>query len=256
MLDAGPRETLTDAFLGGRLTLTQPARGHRLGTDAALLAAAAPAAFTGLGLDAGAGAGGAGLALALTRPGAEVGLIENDPFMAGLARVNIAQNGLNRRCFVAEADLLSPSSRAAAGLGSETAQLVLTNPPYLDPSSARLSPDPQRRRAHAMSAEVPGGLAAWIEACFALLAPRGVLIMIHRPEALSHLLQSMGARSGAITVLPIYPREKSEAVRILVRAKKGSRAPLSIAAPLVLHSGGGFTPLADALHRGAAVIDW
>ena len=54
------REVTTDGFLGGRLSLRQPTKGHRAGTDAVLLAAAAPADFSGLALDVGAGIGTAG----------------------------------------------------------------------------------------------------------------------------------------------------------------------------------------------------
>ena len=39
--ESQPEELSSDAWLGGRLTLVQPRRGHRAGTDAALLAAAA-----------------------------------------------------------------------------------------------------------------------------------------------------------------------------------------------------------------------
>jgi tRNA1(Val) A37 N6-methylase TrmN6 len=63
-------------------------------------------------------------------------------------------------------------------------------------------------------------------------------------------------RASGVTLLPIYPREGREAVRILVRAKKGSRAPLAIAPPLVLHAGKGFAPIAEAIHRGEQVIGW
>jgi tRNA1(Val) A37 N6-methylase TrmN6 len=41
-----------------------------------------------------------------------------------------------------------------------------------------------------------------------------------------------------------------------VRGKKGSRAPLAIAPPLLLHDRKRFTPAADAIHRGAAMIEW
>ncbi|MGB6175434.1 MAG: methyltransferase, partial [Methylocella sp.] len=57
-----PPPVVADAFLGGRLLLCQPAEGHRCGTDAVLLAAAAPADFSGLAIDVGAGVGAAGLA--------------------------------------------------------------------------------------------------------------------------------------------------------------------------------------------------
>ena len=46
-----------DAALGGRLTLRQPARGHRFGHDAILLAAATPAAAGEVAVDLGAGVG-------------------------------------------------------------------------------------------------------------------------------------------------------------------------------------------------------
>ena len=251
-----PPGVAADAFLGGRLRLRQPPAGHRSGTDAVLLAAAAPGDFSGLAIDAGAGVGAAGLALAIARPGARAGLLENDPFLAALARENLLQNGLMDRVHAVEADLLSPASRRAAGLCDESADLVISNPPFLDPGRARLSPDPWKRRAHAMPVAGPAALCAWIAAAMALLAPGGSIILIHRPEALPLLLGSLAARAGGITVLPVYPRQEAPAGRVLVRAKKGSRAPLTIAPPLVLHEGNRFTPAAEAIHRGASLIDW
>jgi tRNA1(Val) A37 N6-methylase TrmN6 len=249
-----PSPVVADLFLGGRLTLRQPAEGHRCGTDAVLLAAAAPADISGLVIDVGAGVGAAGLALAVARPGTHIGLLENDPFIAGLARANLLQNQLADRGHVLEADLLSKASRRGAGLRDASAGLVITNPPFLDPGQARLSPDPRKRRAHAMPAE--GALAAWIVASLALVAPGGLFILIHRPDALPLILQTLAGRAGGIAVLPVYPRRETAAGRILVRAKKGSRAPLAIAPPVVLHDGEGFTEAADAIHRGAAMIEW
>ncbi len=55
-----------DTLLGGRLSLRQPARGHRAGTDAVLLGASVPVEASGKALDAGAGVGSAGL-VALAR---------------------------------------------------------------------------------------------------------------------------------------------------------------------------------------------
>lgn len=247
---------VTDAFLGGRLLLDQPAKGHRSGTDAVLLAAAAPPDFSGLALDVGAGVGAAGLALAVLRPGARIGLVENDSFIAGLARGNLAKNGLAERGFVIEANVLSPPSRRGAGLCDESAALVLTNPPFLDPGRARLSPEPQKRRAHAMAEQGPAALAAWIAASLALVEPGGVFLLIHRPDALPDIFTALAGRIGGMTVLPVYARRGGRAIRILVRGKKGSRAPLAIAAPLVLHEGEAFSPAADAIHRGCGTIEW
>lgn len=255
LVDASP-SIVTDAFLGGRLWLRQPGKGHRAGTDAVLLAAAVPAGFSGLALDAGAGAGAAGLALALARPHARICLVENDPFMAALARDNLGLNGLANRGCVAQADILSPSRRRGAGLIDGSAGLVITNPPFFDPSRTRLSPQPGKRRAHAMQAPGPAALAAWIAASLALIEPGGLFILIHRPDALPAILESLAGRAGGVTILPIHPRREAAAIRILVRGVKGSRAPVSIAPALILHEGAEFTDAAEAIHRGDMVIDW
>jgi tRNA1(Val) A37 N6-methylase TrmN6 len=254
--EAAERRPVADSFLGGRLLLHQPAEGHRCGTDAVLLAAAVQADFSGHAIDAGAGVGAAGLALAITRPRAQVGLLEIDPFAASLARANIVQNVLSDRCYAVEADLLSPADLRKAGVYNERAGLVITNPPFLDPAKSRLSPKPNRRRAHTLLGNGTSALGAWIAASLALVVPGGLFIMIHRPDVLPVILQSLAGRAGAITVLPVYPRSNSKARRILVRAKKGSRAPLALAPPLLLHDEHGFTPAADAIHRGKSAIEW
>lgn len=251
----GPR-IVTHAFLGGRVKLRQPDAGHRPGTDAVLLAAAAPAGFSGLAIDAGSGVGAAGLAMAMMRPAMRICLLEQDPLLAGLAQDNLRLNGLGERGEAVEADLLSPASRRAAGLADEKAGLVISNPPFLDPGRARLSPDGMKQRAHAMAAQGQAPLAAWIGAAMALLAPGGILIMIHRPDALPGLLAALAGRAGGLMLLPVYPRAGAAATRILIRGKKGSRAPLAIAPPLVLHDEAGFTPAAEAIHRGTQMIDW
>src|SRR6266568_6617680 len=86
-----------DAVLGGRLRLRQPKRGHRVGHDAILLAAACPARAGERVVDLGAGVGAAGLALALRVAGIEVALVEVDAGLARLAAQNAQINGLATR---------------------------------------------------------------------------------------------------------------------------------------------------------------
>src|SRR5271170_6843705 len=74
-----------DRWLGGRLLLLQPKRGHRVGTDAALLVAATGDARQGRIVDVGAGVGAVGLALAQRVPLASADLVELDPELARLA---------------------------------------------------------------------------------------------------------------------------------------------------------------------------
>ena len=66
-------ETSEDAILGGRLRIRQPLRGHRVGHDAILLAAATAARSGELAVDLGAGVGAAGTCACRARPGTEIG---------------------------------------------------------------------------------------------------------------------------------------------------------------------------------------
>ncbi|WP_158808735.1 tRNA1(Val) (adenine(37)-N6)-methyltransferase [Beijerinckia sp. L45] len=241
-----------DAFFGGRLMLQQPAKGHRGGTDAVLLAAAVPRDFAGLLYDAGAGVGTAGLGAALTCPAARVGLVESDPLSARLAATNIAANGLADRVGLHACDLLSPASRNAVALDGK-ADLVITNPPFYALGAVRESSDPRRRAAH-VSGE--GGLEAWIVACLALLNAHGTLILIHRAEALPDMLAALQRRAGAVTVLPVHTKAGEPAKRVLARAVKGSRAPLAIAPGLVLRDDAGFTVEVERINRGEAGLGW
>jgi tRNA1(Val) A37 N6-methylase TrmN6 len=241
-----------DAFFGGRLVLSQPRTGHRAGTDAVLLAAAVPRDFSGLVYDAGAGVGVVGLGIAIACPGARVGLIENDPLAATIAEANVAANGLGARARVHCCDLLSEADRAAAGVVGG-ADLVVTNPPFYAEGAIRASPDPRRRAAHV---EGVGGLETWLAACLALLSPSGTLIAIHMPEALAPLLRALARGAGAITLLPVHTKTGAPAKRLLVRATRGSRAPLVIAPGLLLHDGEGRTAIAERINRGETGIAW
>jgi tRNA1Val (adenine37-N6)-methyltransferase len=54
-------------------------------------------------------------------------------------------------------------------------------------------------------------------------------------------------------VVPLWPRLGAPAKRIIVMATKGSRAPLTLTAGLVLHrADGGYTAEADAVLRDGA----
>jgi hypothetical protein len=86
-----------DAVLGGRLVLRQPRKGHRVGHDAILLAAASSAQPGERVVDLGAGVGAAGLAVASRVEDLAVTLVEIDPALAALARENAARNGLADR---------------------------------------------------------------------------------------------------------------------------------------------------------------
>ena len=210
-------QTSEDAVLGGRLRLRQPLRGHRVGHDAILLAAATGAHGGEHAVDLGAGVGGAGLALAARVPGLRVSLVEIDAALAALAADNVRLNRLDDRVRAFACDAEDTAALAAAGLGAGSVDRVLMNPPFHDARRQNVSPDPRRRLAHAAA---PGLLGRWVASAAWLLKPEGLLTLIWRADGLDEVLAALKPGFGAITVLPVLPRPDKPAIRVLVRAVK------------------------------------
>ena len=176
--DGGAPAVTEDAVLGGRLRLRQPRRGHRVGHDAILL--------------------------------------------------------------------------AAAGLRPGGAQRVLMNPPFHDAERHNLSPDAGRRLAYAAA---PGTLALWVDAAAWLLTAGGTLTLIWRADELAAVRTALARDFGAIAVLPVYSHPATPAIRVLVRAEKGSRAPPSDYAGLELNDRDGRpTAAAEAVLRHGELL--
>jgi tRNA1(Val) A37 N6-methylase TrmN6 len=244
-----------DAVLGGRLTLRQPRRGHRVGHDAILLAAATGARSGEQAVELGAGVGAAGLALAQRVPGVEVTLVEIDEALAALAEENAVRNGLADRVCVAHLDVAASAQQfAAAKIAPGLAVHILMNPPFNDPARQNLSPDAGRRLAHAGSRDT---LVQWVRRAAWLLAPSGTLTLIWRADGLGDVLAAFSDDFGAVAVLPVFPRPNAAAIRVLVRAVKGSRAPLALLPGLTLNDANGKPSAeADAILRGGAALQW
>ena len=250
-----PGATSTDDFLGGRIGVIQPRRGHRAGSDAVFLAASVPAGATGRVLDVGAGVGVAGLCLLARVPGVEVTAVEVDSGLCGLAVKNAARNGFAERFEVINADVTSPGKALhAAGLKRESYDQVIANPPFYPEGAVKPAPHGARAAAHVMGGE---GLAAWVRFFAAMAAPNALLTLIHRPDCLGELLGLLDRRFGGIAVFPLFPKANEPAARIIVQAKKGSRAGLTLLPGLVLHEQDGrYTAEAEAVLRGGEALDF
>jgi tRNA1(Val) A37 N6-methylase TrmN6 len=242
-----------DAALGGRLRLLQPRKGHRFGHDAVLLSAATAAKAGDHVVELGAGVGLAGLALAQRVPEARMTLLDIDASLVGLAAENVARNGLAGRVSAVALDVTAPPRQfAAAGLPPGTAAVVMMNPPFND--SARTRPSPDRNRAGAHLAG-PGLLAEWVRTASRLLAPGGRLTLIWRAEGLADVLACLERGFGGVCILPVHPNPDAAAIRILVSALKGSRAPLALLSGLALNDlAGKPTPAAEAILRHGATL--
>ena len=106
-----------DAFLGGRLTLSQPGQGFRAGLDSVLLGAAVAPASKSL-LDMGCGVGTAAFVAMAHNAGLAATLADSNADMAVLAEANAAGNGFAGRARVIVADMTGKGTdRRTAGLG-------------------------------------------------------------------------------------------------------------------------------------------
>jgi tRNA1(Val) A37 N6-methylase TrmN6 len=224
--------TSVDAVLGGRLRLRQPLKGHRVGHDAILLAAATGGRVGEHAVELGAGVGAAGLALAARVGGLHVALAEIDPALAALAADNARLNQLADRVTALCADAESMPALAAAGLKPASIDRVLMNPPFRDPARQHVSPDAHRRRAYVGGR---GLLQRWVTSAAWLLKPAGVLTLIWHADGLGEVRQALAPGFGAIAVLPVQPRPDKPAIRVLVRAVKGAGAASVELPPLILN---------------------
>jgi tRNA1(Val) A37 N6-methylase TrmN6 len=239
-----------DRLLGGRVSLSQPARGYRVAIDPVLLAAAVPAVAGERVLDAGAGTGAAALCLAVRVPGCKVVGIELQRALQQVAALNVAQNQLHERVEMLVGDLVQPPPRFAWGSFDH----VMTNPPHLAARGASAPPLAERAIAHVEGA-VP--LAAWLQGCVRMLRPGGMLTLIHRAERVGEILAALGDPLGALVVFPLWPGDPQKpATRVLVQGRKASRAPLALRRGLILHEADGrFSAAADAvLRHGEALV--
>ena len=229
MTDSG--EITEDAFLGGQLRLRQPKSGHRAGHDAMLLAAATPARSGDRVVDFGAGVGAAGLAVAKRVAGIELVLVEIDEGLAGLARGNAAANAI--AADVITLDVTSAADVfAAAGLPPDSVDVVLMNPPFNDPARHRASPDKAREIAHISTTAT---LEKWVHAARRILKSGGALTLIWRADGLLEVLSALGRGFGSLELLPVHAEATTSAIRVLIRAIKGGRAPLQMHAALLLN---------------------
>ena len=94
-----------------------------------------------------------------------------------------------------------------------------------------------------------GQLASFMTCAARLLASGGAITLIWRADGLAYVLDSLGG-FGAITLMPVHPRADAPAHRLLLRAVKASRAPLTLLPALTLNDADGRpTAAAEAVLR-------
>ena len=248
--DASKSAYSHDGFLGEKLRLRQPTDGFRSGHDAVLLAAMANPPQGGHVAELGSGAGVASLCFVARRSDAHVIGIEFDGEMVALAQANAAANNLGARAQFRQGDVAGAFGdlRLVANSFDE----VIANPPFHEAGTVSEMTHEGKARAHI---GMEGTLDSWVKCACALTRAGGHISFIHRADALDRLLTVMPKRLGDLHVLPIMPKPKTPATRVLVRGKRDARAPVTLLPPLILQDENGESSAAAeaVLRHGAAL---
>jgi len=234
-------------FLDGQVTVHQ-AEGYRAGLDAVLLAAAVCLKPGAKALELGCGAGTALICAAHQNPKAHFVGLEKHQEVFALVQDNILENAMQDHVEVIQGSVRNPPSQ----LRPDSFDQVFLNPPYFDDPSAL-----RRPKTGKDSAFVNNGLTLrdWIDTALRLTRAKGYITLIQRAERLEDCLAGFYGRAGDIRVLPIAPREGEAAHRIIIRARRNVKSPLTLLPPLVIHEHGRtWTPMADDILRGKMPI--
>tara|TARA_R110002072_G_scaffold123048_2_gene258083 strand:- start:2606 stop:3346 length:741 start_codon:yes stop_codon:yes gene_type:complete len=238
-----------DHLLGGKLSFRQPKAGYRVAIDPIFLAASLQAEKGTRVLELGCGSGAASLCLLSRLATVDVSALEVQASLADLARRNAQDNCLAERFSLYHGDLLQLPSALGRGFDQ-----VMMNPPYDAAGRGSAAGSLSKHTAHQEGAAT---LADWVRQGLRCLKPQGWLTVVHRAARLDDLLAALHPKCGAIEILPLWPKAGQPAKRVLIRGRKGGKAPARLLPGLVLHDDrGGFTAQAQTILRDGGALSW
>lgn len=238
------QEYTHDYLLDKRVKIFQPVDGYRASTDAVILSSIIGSLKKNDNiLDVGSGTGAIALCLAerFKEQKPEIIGLELQHQLAKLSNLSAEINGFADFLQFIYTDInhkissLSPCSFAH----------VISNPPYTDHDM----PSPKLGKALAHNGQ-DFSLTTWIKFCIKMLQPQGYFYMINRAEAITEILAALHGKMGEINIIPLYSKKNQNAKRIIITARKDSKAPTTIHPGLVIHEENGeYTPIAHHILR-------
>ena len=226
-------EYTEDYLFNLKVKIFQPVSGYRASTDAVMLSAMPDKVKSGDRiLDVGSGTGAISLCLAhrLQQQNVRIYGFELQCDLAELSTLSAKENGFDDFLTYHNVDVRTKVIPEKAN----SFQHVITNPPYSEADMQ--SPNESKSLAHNF---VDFNLDNWIQFCLKMLVPQGRLYMVNRAEALPQILVSLYGKAGEINIIPLCSKQNQNAKRVLVSARKGSRAPAVIRPSLTVHQDDG-----------------
>jgi len=227
--------------LNKQVRLLQPENGFKTSIDAVILAAACPVKSGEGVLDLGCGVGSAGLCLAHRVPNISLRGVDIQENHIDIARQNAKLNDRTSNTEFMTSDMRLYKHEAGF-------HHVVCNPPYLETGDHLRSPHSEK--AMAMGHDNDVSTKDWVHNASRLLKPQGGLTMVHEAGKADKIIQAMEGRFGAIEIIPLWPKAGRQAKRVIIRAIKGRKTPLSLHSGIILHDDqGGYTLEADKILR-------
>jgi tRNA1Val (adenine37-N6)-methyltransferase len=221
-------ETL-DSLPFGSLQLFQARSGYRYSLDPVLLARFIKHKKWQTVIDLGTGCGI--LPMVLARLGLSENLvgIELQTTLVQRAEKNVELNDLQKHIAIHQGDVRQVEQTYPAGI----ADLVVSNPPYRQLNSGQIAPDDERACARH---EVAGGLNDFVGAAAWLLKYGGVFSLVHLAERLPEISGALirhGLEPKRLRF--VHPHSGDAARMVLIEAKKGGKAGVTVEPPLLVY---------------------
>lgn len=222
------------------IVLIQKKDGLTYGTDAYLLAAFVRPDKSALCVDLGSGTGIIPLLLCKRDKIARAVGVEVQPAFADVIGRNALLNQLDGCITPLSLDVRNlTQARLGEALGTDRgacADIVVSNPPYMGVGNGRRNEvDAKYIARH----EVCGGIDDFCAAAARVLRYGGAFYVVYRPDRLSDLMAALGKEkleSKRMTF--VHADAESEPSMVLIEARAGGKAGLTVTPPLILHDAG------------------
>jgi tRNA1Val (adenine37-N6)-methyltransferase len=243
-----PGESI-DGLFRNKVQVIQAERGYRVSEDTIILTWFSRPGPDATVLDAGTGCGAIAFGLAVRHPSLVVVGLEIQESLADRARRGAVLNRLDSRVAIVRGDL----RQADRFLRVHTFDAVVSNPPYHEPASGRISRS--REKAWARH-QLMMPMEDLFRVSARILKPDGGLFTIY-PASRSNKVNAAMKGSGfdAARMLWIHPQQGSEPALVCLEAKREPLCPPLVQDHLYVYRGGKRSPEAEIILAGEEIVE-
>ena len=221
-------ETVADLQRKG-YKIIQSSDGFCFGMDAVLLSGIVEADNGETVVDLGTGTGILPILIEAKTNASKLYGLEIQKDSVDMARRSVEMNDLESKIEIVEGDI----KEASTILGKAMADIVVTNPPYMEKGTGLSNPESAKAIARH---EVFCTLEDVIREAAALLKPKGKFYMINRPRRLADSIELMKKyKVEPKSIRIIYPFVDKEANLFLIEGARGMKPMLKVKEPLIVY---------------------